>query len=185
MRSRWIWIDMMRLGKGLCALIAACGLQLAMAESGPRPNFEFTEPAPWKETEKTLPPYPNDEDLLPVQLSAGSSSFEYFIDAKTLSSTSDDVVSYTLVLSSNNGAKNVMREGIRCGMRQYKTYAYGSGDGVLQAVQEPSWQKIVRTGPLSFRNDLYNYYLCNEFHQALQPKQIIDRLKHPHTTARP
>ncbi|MEW6353149.1 MAG: CNP1-like family protein [Pseudomonadota bacterium] len=161
----------------LLGLCTALGATPALAAPD---DYEFTEPAPWKETQKSLPDYPKDEDLLSVDLTTTRSSFDYFIDAKNISTDEDEIVRYTLVITSESGAKNVLHEGIRCGLRKYKTYAYGSGDATtFQEVKEPVWKKIDRTGPGAFRNQLFSYYLCAENELPLTPRQIVERIKYP------
>lgn len=151
----------------------------------PPEGYEFEEPTPWKETGKTLPPFPNDDDLLPVNIDTVRTTFNYFIDSKNLAVSEDGVVTYTVVITSDSGAKNVLHEGIRCGIRKYKTYAYGGSDGKLQEVKEAVWRKIDRSGPTAFRNDFYNYYLCDELDRSLSPREIIERIQHPQAVTKP
>ncbi|MEO7557748.1 MAG: CNP1-like family protein [Gammaproteobacteria bacterium] len=147
-------------------------------------EFEFTDPKPWEETGKTLPAYPQDADLLPLDIRAPGSSFKFFIDSKSLLVTDDNIVSYTLVISSDSGAKNVVREGLRCGFDEYKLYAYGNSDGSFQATKEAGWKSIPNRGFNTYQKDLLDY-MCDSNMLPLQPKQILNRIRYPQTISQP
>ena len=61
----------------------------------------------------TLPEYPKPENYLQLQVSA-TTSFDFFVDAKSVSVGSDGVVRYSLIAKSPGGALNTSFEGIRC-----------------------------------------------------------------------
>jgi len=154
----------------------------ALSLSGPlfaAPEIELDEPAPWKESQQALPPYPQDADLLEFKLDGPGSAFEYRIDSKSLLLAGDGVVHYTVVLASRTGVINVLREGLRCATKQYKTYGYGTPELTLVALEKSEWRKIDSQGPARFRRDLLNYYLCDSLRIPLQPVQILKRLQHP------
>ncbi|MEO5703070.1 MAG: CNP1-like family protein [Gammaproteobacteria bacterium] len=141
-------------------------------------EYDFDEPKPWQETEKALPAYPRDEDLLPINVQTANADFKFFIDSKTIAVTEDDVVTYTTVITSSSGAKNVLREGLRCGFAQYKLYAYGTADQNFYANKVPEWQSIPKNGTNSYRKELA-HYMCGENLLPLKPKQIVDRIRYP------
>lgn len=143
------------------------------------PEIEFDEPAPWKESQQALPPYPQEVDLLEFKLDGPDSAYAYRIDTKSLLLAGDGVVHYTVVLTSNTGATNVLREGLRCATNQYKTYGYGTPELALVALEKSEWRKIESQGSGRFRRDLLNYYLCDSLRIPLQPVQIRKRLQHP------
>jgi hypothetical protein len=168
---------MLRMKRTMClALFGALSLSRPLFAA---PEIEFDEPAPWKESQQALPPYPQDADLLEFKLDGPGSAFEYRVDSKSLISPEDGVVHYTVLLTSNTGTTNVLREGMRCSTKQYKTYGYGTPDHKMEALRETDWKKISNQGPNRFRSDLLNYYLCDAHRIPLQPAQIVDRLKHP------
>ena len=61
---------------------------------------------------------------------------------------------------SSRGVDNLSYEGIRCGMRKHKIYAYGSKDG-LKMLPKPVWRKIPKTGFENYPNTLYSNLLCS------------------------
>jgi len=162
----------------LAVLVAATALEPVLAAPY---EFEFTDPEPWKETDKTLPAYPRDEDLLPLDIRVPGSNFKFFIDSKSIFTADDNIVTYTLVVSSDSGAKNVFREGLRCGFDEYKLYAYGNSDGSFQTSKEAEWKNIPRKGVNSYRTELLGY-MCGSNMLPLKPKQIINRIRYPQTT---
>lgn len=150
------------------------------ALKGPEPvNNNFIEPEPWKEQQSALPAYPDEKDLLEVQVDDAGSGRTYYLDAKSLSTGADDVVRYTVVIVSRTGARNVLFEGIRCITREYKTYAYGAADGKLHEFPESRWELISGRGTTVYRRDLYAHYVCDPQQFALQPEKVIERVKYP------
>lgn len=158
----------------LLAVTAATPLLAAPDEF----EYEFDDPEPWKETGKALPDYPQDENLLPVDVQMTNADFKFFIDSKTIVTTEDNVVTYTAVIKSDTGAKNVLREGLRCGFGEYKLYAYGMSDASFYVNKAPKWQNIPRNGTNSYRSELVNY-MCGANLLPLKPKQILDRIRYP------
>ncbi|MEO5573419.1 MAG: CNP1-like family protein [Gammaproteobacteria bacterium] len=141
-------------------------------------EYEFDEPAAWKEAVKALPNYPRDEDLLPVDIQMTNADFEFFIDGKTIMLGEDNVITYTTVIKSDSGAKNVLREGMRCGFDEYKVYAYGASDASFYINKTPEWQSVPRNGTNAYRKELANY-MCGTNLLPLKPKQILDRIRYP------
>lgn len=167
--------------KKLLRIVFALVIVSAMSPLFAAPDefeYEFDEPDAWKETEKTLPAFPRDEDLLPVDVQMTNTDFQFFIDSKTIAISEDNVVAYTAVIKSDSGAKNVLREGIRCGFAQYKLYAYGTADENFYANKAPEWQDIPRKGTNAYRKELARY-LCGENLLPLKPKQILGRIRYP------
>lgn len=163
-----------RIALTLLVTIASSSLLAAPDEF----EYEFDEPEKWKETSQTLPDYPRDEDLLPVDIQLTNADFKFFIDSKTIVTTKDNVVSYTAVIQSDSGAKNVLREGMRCGFAEYKVYAYGTADSSFYLNKAPEWQDIPRNGTNAYRKDLSDF-MCGTNLLPLKPKQIVDRIRYP------
>lgn len=67
----------------------------------------------------TLPRYPEPENYLPFEVSA-TTPFAFFVDAKSVSVGADNVVRYSLIAKSAEGALNVSFEGLRCGEHQVR-----------------------------------------------------------------
>ena len=141
---------------------------------------EYDETALWAEDVKPLPAPPEEDNFIPLDVDGPQRNFKHYIDAKSLATYPDGVVTYTMVIVSSSDAKNILFEGLRCEMGRYKTYAYGNADGGFQPSLAASWQKILtRSGPTNYRSELLRYYLCDARGLPLQPEAIIERLKHP------
>jgi hypothetical protein len=115
----------------------------------------------WQENAATLPAWPRDADLVEVPLDIPDGAMTHYIDKRSLSTGSDDVVRYTLVSESASGARNVSFEGLRCTARgRWKTYAYGVDGRLTRAGVNDDWIEIrgQETDPLHY--DLWRHYLC-------------------------
>jgi hypothetical protein len=115
----------------------------------------------WKEGALTLPPWPQDADLVAFVPEGTESPFRFFIDGRSLKvDASGSVVRYTLVVASGSGVRNVSYEGIRCTLKgAYRLYAYGS-NGRFIATPGSDWLPIPETGTESYRDDLHRHRFC-------------------------
>jgi hypothetical protein len=129
----------------------------------------------WKEEAVVMPPYPQADNLLEIDLSLPQFPFTLFIDAQSLSVGKDRVIRYTAVLRSRNGVENVSYEGIRCKHSQVQRYAYGSG-GRFRPVRNRAWRFIRKDGQDRFRTELVNRYFC-PLPMGDTERQILDKLK--------
>ncbi len=133
----------------------------------------------WEEGKVKLPDYPEDDNLQEFIVDGADNRFEYFIDTKSLSSNDNNyLVLYTLVIRSASGAENVFFEGIRCDSEEFKTYAFGTGDGKLKPLREPQWRPIENLKHIKYRKDLYDHYLCRPPF-VRTPEEAISVIKHP------
>ncbi|WPL19836.1 CNP1-like family protein [Thiorhodovibrio winogradskyi] len=115
----------------------------------------------WREQQVNPPPWPRDQDLIPVRLDNTSEPFDYFIDARSLSTGTDKVVRYTLVAESASGSRNLSFEGLRCTPRgQYRVYAYGQGSSFQPSGLGEQWLPVDRTGADPIHEELWRHYLC-------------------------
>jgi len=136
----------------------------------------------WKEGSSSLPAYPQDSDLLEVAGPPTHRNYQYLIDGKTLSVGEDDVVRYSIVIRSPNGADNVMFDGIHCTNRQIKNYAYGSTDmdGNKKFIerQSASWKLSPTSGVTGYAPILMSNYFCNFEGVLLSRHEIIQNIKY-------
>src|SRR5688572_21235992 len=91
-------------------------------------KYDFPDEKPWAEAEFTLPPYPKPGNLIQFVPALRSSS-RFYIDPDSISTGSDGVVRYTLVVRGAGGAENVSYEGMRCKTLEVRPYAYGQRNG--------------------------------------------------------
>lgn len=138
---------------------------------------EIEEPEEWKEKHTQLPHYPRDRDLVEVPIDGAPPGFHYAVDARTLAVGDDDVVRYTIAISSSAGARNVLHEGIRCGARRYKTYAYGGSQKVLVPRPNARWERFADSGVTRYRRQFYTTYFCGPYSRPYSREEILNRLR--------
>jgi hypothetical protein len=83
------------------------------------------------------------------------------LDRKALVVGADDVVRYTLVVTSPKGARNVSYEGIRCDPAEWKLYAIGRTDGSWSTPREPAWEPVRDSAYNAIRFTLAKDYFCD------------------------
>ena len=113
----------------------------------------------WQEGELKIPEAFDADDLQPFTLRGRQDRFDYAIERGTLEAGDDGVIRFLLVIRSRSGAVNSSYEGLRCGHRQTKVYAYGTDTG-LSPLAKPEWQEIPKASN-SYQAILYEDLLCN------------------------
>ncbi|OOZ40661.1 hypothetical protein BOW53_06960 [Solemya pervernicosa gill symbiont] len=142
-------------------------------------NEHYIDDDPWKESEAVLPPYPVDDNLLPVAIDTANRSYRFLIDEKALSIGEDRIIRYTLVAETRSGGRNVFYEGLNCTTLEYKRYAYGTSQGEFRRMRQPKWKPIMREGSGRFRRDLYDFYFCKRGRTFDNEKSIIQNIRYP------
>ncbi len=135
-------------------------------------DFDESKVEKWKEAEVNLPPYPKDQDLLAVPLSA-TDTIKVYIDRTSLSRGADHVARFSLVVESPSGARSVFYEGLRCETREYKTYAVGTPEQTFTPVKQAAWRPIPQPAMNAFRYHLYRDYLCDAHSSARPPAELV------------
>ncbi len=128
-------------------------------------NHYYRPEKEWIEGEASLPKQFDANDLQPFTLKSGGDGFDYAIERRSLQTGSDGVTRFTVVIRSKRGAINSSYEGLRCGHREYRVYAYGSGQGLTPMDATP-WTPIPR-GSDDYHARLYEDLICNQ--QTGQP----------------
>jgi hypothetical protein len=113
------------------------------------------------EAQVAVPEYPKSENYLPLQVSA-TTTFTFFVDAKSVSVGKDGVVRYTLIARSAEGVLNVSFEGIRCSARQFRVYALGRSDNTWSEARSSRWQPIPADARNAQRTVLHADYFCSK-----------------------
>jgi hypothetical protein len=139
--------------------------------------FDETYAKKWKESNVTIPTYPDDRDLVPVPMGVND-TLKIYIDSKSISRAPDLVARFSLIVESPSGARSVFYDGMRCETRQYKTYAIGTANHTFEAVKDPQWRTIPRSEINSFRDNLYRHYICDGHSSARTPEAIVHLLKY-------
>jgi len=122
-----------------------------------------------------LPPYPKNENLLPVYVSA-TSDFKYFVDASTLTaSPKAREIRYVLVARSPSGVDNVSYEAIRC-PEEFRVLATGEGPGKWSS-RPGAWRPIVKGAALSWPYALSHNYFCPHRDPIRTSAEGVDALR--------
>jgi hypothetical protein len=140
----------------------------------PAPSNITTGPT-WKESDVALPSWPQDQDLVELEVDGPDQAFRYFLDSRTLQVGADDVIRFTLVAEGRGGTRNLSVEGIRCTPKgAYKTFAYGAS-GRFEPAGETEWLSIVGDNSERWRHDLWRFHLCVP--HGFEPRPKRDMLR--------
>jgi hypothetical protein len=142
---------------------------------------DFDEEKPWKEIEAQLPAYPKLEEALPFFVSAATDN-QFFIDPKSISVGSDDVVRYTLIAKSPSGVLNVSFEGMRCRGHEKKSYAFGRADGAWSRNKYAKWEAIKFEERNRQHHMLYDDFFCPNTISVRDANEAISALKRGNNT---
>lgn len=163
-----------------CAVALALVVAPVVAEdvSGMDGLPEYEPGKPWHEQALDLPPFPSQDDL--ISLDTRFPGYRYYVDPNSVSvGKEDQIARYTVVIEAGDGVRNVFYEGIRCDSRQYKTYAYGSGDGPFHKMPSADWKDIHNEAAFRYRRDLADYYVCDGPVVRFNPREIVKRIQNP------
>lgn len=138
------------------------------------------EERPFKEGQTTLPALPQDADLLPFKV-AGSDSFKFAVDPKSISVGDDNVVRYTVVITSTGGGRNVSYEGMRCDAferRVYATLPKGATAWVPNLGEDREmWRRMETRVRNAYAATLATDFFCDGRTVAGRPAKLIRDLK--------
>lgn len=126
------------------------------------------------ETPVQLPSAPQADSLL---MFYNNNAQTFMIDIKSMSITKEGIIRYSLVATSNSGAKNISYEGIRCETGEKKLYALGRADGTWSKIRTPSWSRIYGNSFNNHHSVLARDYFCDGSTIAGKPEQMIDRIR--------
>lgn len=139
-------------------------------------EYDFDEEKPWVEIAAQLPPYPKDENLLSLYVSAATDN-RFFVDAASISTGEDGVVRYTMIVRSPSGADNVSFEGIRCASRERKLYAFGRKEGSWSRARASKWEPIRFQDRNRHHHMLYDDFFCPNGIIVKDAPEAVDLLK--------
>jgi len=114
-----------------------------------------------RKPEQDLPPpvAPREDDLREITL-RNLTDNRVALDRTTLNVGADEIVRYTLVVTSPQGVRNVSFEGIRCDPSEWKLLALGRPDGTWGVPRDQEWRKVVNQGYNAIRFTLAKDYFC-------------------------
>ena len=160
------------------AVLAGCGSAKPTNKDDSAFVYLMDRKPNWVEnTVDTLPPLPQDANLLPITVSENT-PLSFFVDKNSLSVGTDGVIRYTIVVKSPAGARNVNYEGIRCDNYNWRLYASINEDqtGWDRAV-ENDFRRIENGELNSYHAALYQDYFCSNKLPTGPAKQILDNIQ--------
>ncbi|MBK8523893.1 MAG: CNP1-like family protein [Betaproteobacteria bacterium] len=113
----------------------------------------------WVEVQHQLPPVPDPSTLVPIDVGTLSNN-KFFIDERSVTFGTDEVIRYTLVVTSPGGARNVSYEGMRCATGERRLYAFGRSDGTWSKARNNAWAKITENNLNRHHAALFRDYFC-------------------------
>ena len=138
---------------------------------------------PFKEDAVTLPAPPVDRDAVPFDVGGRDESpLRFAIDPKSVSIGKDNVVRYTVLITSKTGARNVNYEGLRCDTAERRIYATlrndsnqwvgnravdmnetANAESASMNAYKPAtdWQRVGNGGPTDYASALMRSYFCD------------------------
>ncbi len=174
--------------RAACLLLAAASLTLAGCKTTGKEMAEEETvwidpfaPKTFKEAEAALPPPPKDADLIPFSV-AGNGALRFAVDGKSLSVGADNVVRFTVVISSQSGARNTNYEGIRCDVFERKLYATlpaGATEWAFNRSENTNlWHRMDTTVRNSYSATLATDFFCDGRTVAGKPAQMLEFLRY-------
>lgn len=129
---------------------------------------------PFKEEKTILPEKIDLNNLQEFQVGVNDPRFRFFIERGSFKTGSDKVTRFVVIIRSNRGVINSSYEGMRCGERLYKVFAYGNAEKFFPAMQT-QWQTIPKDESTDYHAALYNDLICNLLTGQSNPPDAIFR----------
>jgi hypothetical protein len=128
------------------------------------------------------PEFPKTDNLRQIQRPEGVRGWRYYVDDRSIVTSRDGVVYYTIVIRSSTNVNNVWHEGLDCHGRLGRTLAVGTAKGTFHSLSGTKWRRFATSGPTAYRYVLFDRYLCAESSAAFQPDEVVARLNDPSRT---
>jgi hypothetical protein len=132
----------------------------------------------WQELAGELPPWPELNRLIELDIDTGTRGYSLKLDPRSLSVGKDRVVRFTSVMISPTGVWNVSYEGLHCGKQNYRRFAYGMNETWHELPNSP-WSPLSKAGANRYRWILYNHYMCNPAEPSRDAADILRHLQSP------
>jgi hypothetical protein len=114
----------------------------------------------WSEGAHQLPPLPDPANLIRIDVSAHTSN-SFAVDEQSVTYGEDEVIRYTLVITSPSGARNVSYEGMRCATAERRVYAFVGSGGGWAPTRNSAWVRIQENGLNRHHAALFREYFCS------------------------
>lgn len=163
----------------MLAATVLASIAAANAQSRFEEDFDDKD-KPWQEVAIQLPVVPKPDNLVRFYVSPTATQ-SFAIDTSSLTVGQDGVIRYTLVATSEAGAKSISYEGIRCATYERKLYAFGQPDGSWSRSRRDQWEKIQTHANNRQHAALAKDYFCLEKTIAGKAEDMVERLRYNKT----
>ncbi|WP_224010249.1 MULTISPECIES: CNP1-like family protein [Paraburkholderia] len=169
----------------VCAAAASSVLLAGCGSSGPtnKDDSAFTylldRKGDWQEDKLAgLPALPQAGTQLLTFDVSNNTPLKFAIDPASLTVGNDGVVRYTIVITSQSGARNINYEGIRCDTYEWRLYASLNADhnGWDQTVAN-DWSRIENGTLNAYRSALYQDYFCANKMPIAKASTIVENIR--------
>ena len=116
-----------------------------------------------------LPPFPRGQDLVELDTASFEQGVRVFLDPASLSQPAPGLVRYTMLLVSAKGTGNLFFEGIDCDREEWRTLAFGTGEGTFELIRSPRWRTLRAGANAGHRRVLAREFVC------IQQRRMPDR----------
>jgi hypothetical protein len=154
--------------------LRACGLSLCLIFAATAQETSDKATKTWIDSPVQFPAAPVTENLLRFYSNDNQS---FFIDSKSISIVDDGSLRFTLVSTSQSGAKNVSYEGLRCDSYEKRLFAFGRADGSWSPSRRNEWDEINNKGINKQHSSLAWDFVCEAGSIAGNVEKIIQRVK--------
>ena len=148
----------------LLATLAAGPVPETAAQTRPIERREEQKPVPSDaatlESPIYLPPFPRGEDLVELDSASFEQGVRVFLDPASLSQPAPDLVRYTMLLVFAKGTGNLFFEGIDCNREEWRTLAFGTGEGIFELIRNPRWRTLRAGADAGHRRVLAREFVC-------------------------
>lgn len=166
-----------RLHRGLCRSLRQCLLYVcwmlaatpAFAQSADEKVVKV-----WVDSPVVLPAAPSTENLLRFY---SNENQIFFIDSKSISIAVDGSLRYTLVSTSQSGARNVSYEGMRCDTNEKRLFAFGRADGTWSSSRRNVWDEFTNKAVNKQHSTLAWDFVCEGGSISGSAEKIIQRIR--------
>lgn len=125
-----------------------------------RKSEGMVEEKAWSEGAHQLPPLPDPANLIRIDVSTQTNNL-FAVDEQSVTYGEDDVIRYTLVITSPSGARNVSYEGMRCATAERRVYAFIGSGGGWSPTRNSAWVRIQENSLNRHYAALFRDYFCS------------------------
>jgi hypothetical protein len=137
---------------------------------------DFEETKVWLEDQVQYPNLPQEQNLVSIYLGVANTN-QYWVDTASISTGTDGVIRYSLIVLSSGGVRGATYEGIRCETRELRRYAVLRNNTEWVRSRNESWSRITESPGHRQHAVLYLGYFCPDGIAVTTATEAIKNLK--------